>query len=108
MGGNTGFAAAANAGAAAASRELLLLLNPGGRPLPGYRDAIERPWLDRRGAWMGLVVTEGGEAVRLDSSQRLAVVSGPGKAGEVDGVDRSRLLQAFELGAVQTGSSIGS
>jgi GT2 family glycosyltransferase len=58
MGGNTGFAAAANAGAEAASGELLLLLNPDARPLPGFRDAIVRPWIEGRpwAAWMGLVV----------------------------------------------------
>jgi GT2 family glycosyltransferase len=57
MGSNTGFAAGANAGAEAASGDLLLLLNPDARPLPGFRDAIARPWTEDRGwaAWMGLV-----------------------------------------------------
>ncbi len=57
MGGNTGFAAAANAAAEVAGGELLLLLNPDARPLPGFREAIARPWIEGRGwgAWMGLV-----------------------------------------------------
>jgi GT2 family glycosyltransferase len=65
MGGNTGFASAANAGAASAGGDLLLLLNPDARPLAGFRDAIERPWLDQRGwaAWMGLVACNGGREV---------------------------------------------
>jgi GT2 family glycosyltransferase len=65
MGANTGFSAAANAGAAAAGGELLLLLNPDARPLPGFRDAIARPWIEERrwAAWMGLVVSEGGRSV---------------------------------------------
>jgi GT2 family glycosyltransferase len=59
MGANTGFAAAANAGAAAAGGDLLLLLNPDARPLPGFRDAIVRPYVEARSwvAWMGLVAT---------------------------------------------------
>jgi GT2 family glycosyltransferase len=65
MGANTGFAAAANAGAAAASGELLLLLNPDARPLPGFREAIVRPWIEDRGwaAWMGLVACNGAREV---------------------------------------------
>jgi GT2 family glycosyltransferase len=65
MGDNTGFAAAVNAGAAAATGDLLLLLNPDARPLPGFRDAIERPWQDGRdwAAWMGLVATDAGRSV---------------------------------------------
>jgi GT2 family glycosyltransferase len=57
MGSNTGFSAAANAGAEAATGDLLVLLNPDARPLPGFRDAIAQPWVEDRGwaAWMGLV-----------------------------------------------------
>jgi GT2 family glycosyltransferase len=64
-GTNAGFAAAANAGAAAASGDLLLLLNPDARPLPGFREAIARPWAESRGwaAWMGLVVCNGARQV---------------------------------------------
>jgi len=65
MGSNTGFAAAVNAGAEAASGELLLLLNPDAVPQPGFRDAIERPLAEDRGwaAWMGLVTSKGGREV---------------------------------------------
>lgn len=54
---NRGFAAAANAGASDATGDLLLLLNPDARPLPGFRAAIVRPLLEDRGwaGWMGLV-----------------------------------------------------
>ncbi|HEU5252176.1 MAG TPA: glycosyltransferase family 2 protein [Solirubrobacterales bacterium] len=57
MGGNTGFAAGINAGAAAASGELLLILNPDAAPRPGLGEAIRRPWADDRGwgAWQALV-----------------------------------------------------
>ncbi len=63
--GNDGFAAACNAGAAAASGELLLLLNPDNVVAPGFRDAIERPVLDGRGwgAWQGLVTADGGRSI---------------------------------------------
>jgi GT2 family glycosyltransferase len=65
LGTNTGFAAAANAGAEVASGDLLLLLNPDARPLPGFREAIARPWVENRGwaAWMGLVACEGAREV---------------------------------------------
>jgi GT2 family glycosyltransferase len=51
---NAGFAAAANDGARAASRDLLVFLNPDATPQPGFADAIRSPggeWT----AWMGLV-----------------------------------------------------
>jgi GT2 family glycosyltransferase len=51
---NAGFASAANAGARAATGDLLVFLNPDAVPEPGFVDAIrapEREWA----AWMGLV-----------------------------------------------------
>ena len=76
-GANLGFAAGCNAGAAVASGELLLLLNPDAVPQPGFREAIERP-LGESGwaAWMGLVTDEGGRAVNT----RGGVVHFPGIA----------------------------
>jgi len=60
-GANLGFAAGCNAGAAAASGELLVILNPDAMPLPGWGEAIRRPWLQGRGwaAWQALVADSG-------------------------------------------------
>ena len=65
MGGNAGFAAAANAAAKRASGELLVVLNPDARPLPGFGEAIRRPLTEGRGwdAWQALVACEGGTRV---------------------------------------------
>jgi GT2 family glycosyltransferase len=64
-GANLGFSAGCNRGAAAASGELLLFLNPDAVPAPGFREAIERPLAEGRGwaAWQGLVTAEGGRVV---------------------------------------------
>jgi GT2 family glycosyltransferase len=65
MGANTGFTVAANVGAAEASGELLLFLNPDAKPLAGFCEAIRRPWVEERGwaAWMGLVVCNDGREI---------------------------------------------
>ncbi|HEY0280853.1 MAG TPA: glycosyltransferase family 2 protein [Solirubrobacterales bacterium] len=57
MGRNDGFAGGANVGATAASGDILVILNPDAMPLPGWGEAIRRPWLDGRGwsAWQALV-----------------------------------------------------
>ncbi len=62
---NTGFGAAVNVGAAAASGDLLLILNPDAAVAPGFRDAIELPWLERRGwdSWQPLISAEQGRVV---------------------------------------------
>ena len=64
-GRNLGFAAGCNAGAAAASGELLVILNPDAAPLAGFGDAIRRPWTERRGwaAWQALVADSGGTEI---------------------------------------------
>jgi GT2 family glycosyltransferase len=64
-GGNLGFAAGCNAGAAAASGDLLVILNPDAAPLPGFGAAIRRPWLEGRGwaAWQALVADAGGTRI---------------------------------------------
>ena len=59
---NVGFAAGANAGARAATGDLLVFLNPDATPAPGFVEAIRAP----RGAWsawMGLVTAENGRVV---------------------------------------------
>ena len=64
-GANLGFAAACNRGAAAATGELLCLLNPDAVPQAGWRDAIELPATDGRGwsAWQALVTAGGGREI---------------------------------------------
>lgn len=58
MGRNAGFAGGCNAGAEVASGDLLVILNPDAAPLPGFGEAIRRPWREGRGwtAWQALVV----------------------------------------------------
>jgi len=65
MGRNAGFTGGCNAGAEAARGDLLVLLNPDARPLPGWGEAIRRPWLEGRGwaAWQALVAEAGGERI---------------------------------------------
>lgn len=60
-GGNLGFAAGCNAGAAEAGGDLLIILNPDAAPLPGWGGAIRQPWLEGRGwaAWQALVADKG-------------------------------------------------
>jgi GT2 family glycosyltransferase len=65
LGENHGFAAACNAAAASAGGDLLVILNPDAKPLPGFGEAIRRPHSDGRGwdAWMALVTCEDGTRV---------------------------------------------
>jgi GT2 family glycosyltransferase len=79
---NLGFAAGCNIGAAAASGELLLLLNPDALPAPGFAAAIRRPYADNRGwaAWMGVVTMDGGE--RINTSGGIAHFTGIAWSGE--------------------------
>jgi GT2 family glycosyltransferase len=64
-GANLGFAAGCNAGAAEAGGDLLVILNPDAAPLPGWGEAIRRPWLEGRGwaAWQALVAEAGGTRI---------------------------------------------
>jgi GT2 family glycosyltransferase len=64
-GGNLGFAAGCNAGAAVASGDLLVILNPDAAPLPGFGAAIRCPWEEERGwaAWQALVADAGGTRI---------------------------------------------
>jgi GT2 family glycosyltransferase len=67
-GRNGGFGAGCNSGAARASGDLLVFLNPDATPAPGFRDAIARPLDEARGwaAWMGLVTAEGGRVLNTE------------------------------------------
>ena len=62
---NAGFPAACNVGAATASGDLLVFLNPDAAVAPGWREAIARPLDDRLGwaAWQALVSAEEGRVV---------------------------------------------
>jgi GT2 family glycosyltransferase len=64
-GRNAGFAGGCNAGAAVANGDLLVILNPDAAPLPGFGEAIRRPWIEERGwaAWQALVADEGGTRI---------------------------------------------
>jgi GT2 family glycosyltransferase len=76
---NLGFAAGCNAGAAAASGDLLLFLNPDSRVAEGFRDAVDAApagW----GAWMGLVTMDGGRL--LNTSGGVLHFTGVGWAGQ--------------------------
>ncbi|HET7511100.1 MAG TPA: glycosyltransferase family 2 protein [Solirubrobacterales bacterium] len=68
MGRNAGFAGGCNAGAEVASGDLLVILNPDAAPLPGFGEAICRPWREGRGwaAWQALVAD--GEARTVNSA----------------------------------------
>jgi GT2 family glycosyltransferase len=68
MGRNAGFAGGCNAGAEEAMGDLLVILNPDAAPLPGFGEAIRRPWLQGRGwaAWQALVAD--GDGTRINSA----------------------------------------
>jgi GT2 family glycosyltransferase len=64
-GRNAGFAAACSEGAALARGDLLVILNPDAAPLPGFGEAIRKPWVEERGwaAWQALVAARGATEV---------------------------------------------
>jgi GT2 family glycosyltransferase len=64
-GRNAGFAVACNEGARIATGDLLVILNPDAAPLPGFGEAIRRPWAEGRGwaAWQALIADEGGTRI---------------------------------------------
>jgi GT2 family glycosyltransferase len=85
MGRNDGFAGGVNVGATAATGDLLVILNPDAMPLPGWGEAIRRPWLDGRGwsAWQALVA--GADGTTINSARNPVHFTGivwAGKHGE--------------------------
>jgi N-acetylglucosaminyl-diphospho-decaprenol L-rhamnosyltransferase len=78
---NVGFAGGANAGAAAAGGELLVLLNPDALVQPGWSEAIRAPWGGRLDAWMGLVLLE--DASSINTSGGVLHFTGFGWSGQI-------------------------
>jgi len=64
-GANLGFAGGCNAGGRLARGDLLVILNPDAAPLPGFGEAIRKPWAEGRGwaAWQALVADAGGTRI---------------------------------------------
>jgi GT2 family glycosyltransferase len=82
---NEGFAAACNRGVEAATRELVLLLNPDAAVAPGFGEAIRRPLSSQRGwaAWMGLVTSDGGRTINTSGGVvHFTGIAWAGEAGE--------------------------
>jgi N-acetylglucosaminyl-diphospho-decaprenol L-rhamnosyltransferase len=78
---NAGFAAGVNAGAALATRDLLVLLNPDAVVAPGWADAIRAPWGGELAAWMGLVLLHDGASI--NTSGGVLHFTGFGWAGQI-------------------------
>jgi GT2 family glycosyltransferase len=81
---NRGFMAAVNAGARAASGDLLVLLNPDAVVAEGWREGIERPWTREYGwaAWQALVTSEGGRLVNTAGNElHFTGIAWAGRAG---------------------------
>ena len=84
-GANLGYGAGNNLGAAGASGELLVFLNPDAVAQPGFRDAIARPLADGSGwsAWQGLVTADGGRIVNTRGGVvHFTAIAWAGGAGE--------------------------
>jgi GT2 family glycosyltransferase len=101
-GTNLGFGAACNRGAAAASGDLLVFLNPDAVPAAGFREAIERPLVERRSwsAWQGLVTAQGGRIVNSrGGAVHFTGISWAGGAGEDVAAQRAIGEPGFVSGA---------
>jgi GT2 family glycosyltransferase len=91
---NSGFAGGANAGARAASADLLVFLNPDATPAPGFVAAIRAPqgnWT----AWMGLVTAEGG--ARVNTNGGVVHFTGIAWAGEAGAATPGTLVRPREV-----------
>lgn len=78
---NVGFAGGADRGAALASGDLLVLLNPDAIVQPGWAEAIRAPWGGDWAAWMALVLLEDG--VSINTSGGVLHFTGFGWAGQI-------------------------
>lgn len=80
-GRNAGFAAACSLGANEATGDLLVILNPDAAPLPGFGEAIRRPWVEERGwaAWQALIAYK--NATQINSAGNPLHFTGIGWAG---------------------------
>ena len=85
LAGNSGFAAGCDAAAGLASGELLVVLNPDAKPLPGFGRAIRLPWVEGRGweAWMATIACDGGATVNsLGNPVHFTGIAWAGRHGE--------------------------
>ena len=82
-GGNHGFMAGVNAGAAVATGDILVLLNPDAAVAPGFADAIRAPLEEGRDwdAWQALVTMDDGE--RINTSGGIVHFTGISWAGQL-------------------------
>ncbi len=82
---NDGFPAACNRGAADATGELLVFLNPDAVPAPGWREGIAAPLGDGSGwsAWQAVVTADGGHTVNTrGGAVHFTGIAWAGGAGE--------------------------
>ena len=93
---NVGFAAGANAGAAAARGELLVFLNPDARVLPDWSEAIRAPWGSDLAAWMGLILLEDEQSI--NTSGGVLHFTGFGWAGQMGEPVASGPAQITDVG----------
>jgi GT2 family glycosyltransferase len=101
-GGNLGFAAGCNLGAARATGELLVLLNPDAVIGEGWRDAIEAPLEDGSGwaVWQALVTAEHGTVVNTKGGViHFTGIAWAGGAGEPVPADPAPGEAGFASGA---------
>jgi GT2 family glycosyltransferase len=96
-GANLGFAAGCNRGAAEASGDLLVFINPDAAPAPGFRDALEHVAADWD-AWMPLVTMDHGELV--NTSGGVVHFSGISWAGQAGTPARDVAPEPREVGFV--------